>query len=168
MGKNNSFVRHRGPHELAREFYETECIHPKCDATPQSRYHFPIPLCSDHFIKVVAASMQVSKAAVGEFNAANSKAKGPVENRTEVRDGQVFVYYIQFGDRVKIGSTSNLKKRLWSLPHDKVLAIEPGGLTVERRRQKQFEACHLNGDWFMATPELLEFTKSLPRVDSLR
>lgn len=73
---------------------------------------------------------------------------------------QEVVYYLRFGDRVKIGTTKNLAKRLPDIPHDEVLATEPGGVYVERQRHQQFR--HLrakvghNREWFTLTPELAE------------
>lgn len=58
------------------------------------------------------------------------------------------VYYIQFGDRIKIGTTTDLGKRLGALPHDCLLATEPGGPLVERQRHEQFGALRIKGEWF--------------------
>lgn len=65
------------------------------------------------------------------------------------------VYYVRFGDRIKIGWTNNLSSRLEDLPYDEVLATEPGGLEVERARHKQFRALHACGEWFHAREPLL-------------
>lgn len=70
------------------------------------------------------------------------------------------VYYVRFGDRVKIGTTKDLTKRLAHIPHDEVMATEPGGVYVERQRHQQFR--HLRAkvgqgrEWFQLTPELTE------------
>lgn len=70
------------------------------------------------------------------------------------------VYYVRFGDRVKIGTTKNLQDRLAFIPHDEVLATEPGGVYVERRRHAQFK--HLRArvgrsrEWFSLAPELTD------------
>lgn len=73
---------------------------------------------------------------------------------------QEVVYYVRFGDRVKIGTTKDLKQRLVHIPHDEVMATEPGGIFVEQQRHKQFK--HLrakvgtNREWFQLTAELAE------------
>lgn len=78
-----------------------------------------------------------------------------VENETDE-----VVYYVRFGDRVKIGTSKDLSKRLSHIPHDEVMATEPGGVYVERQRHKQFK--HLRAEvgrgreWFTLTPELAE------------
>lgn len=50
------------------------------------------------------------------------------------------VYYIRFGDLVKIGTTTNLKSRLRAFCafEDQLLAVEPGGYEQERKRHRQF------------------------------
>lgn len=48
------------------------------------------------------------------------------------------IYYIQHGDRIKIGASTNWRSRLKAHPHDRVLALEPGWLKQEARRHKQF------------------------------
>lgn len=58
------------------------------------------------------------------------------------------VYYIRFADRVKIGYTTNLRQRLHNLPHDEVLATEPGTLQDERARHVAFADLRVTGEWF--------------------
>ncbi|QYF98466.1 GIY-YIG nuclease family protein [Microbacterium sp. PAMC21962] len=66
------------------------------------------------------------------------------------------VYYIRFGDRVKIGTTRNPHRRMTELPHDEILAFEPGGIHLEAMRHLQFrESCIRGTEWFHVTPELL-------------
>jgi Meiotically Up-regulated Gene 113 (MUG113) protein len=77
--------------------------------------------------------------------------------RTEV------VYYIQFDDRVKIGTTAHIHDRLGQLPYDRLLGLEPGGYDVERRRHDQFRLCRIRGEWFAASEELLQHAASCRR-----
>lgn len=63
--------------------------------------------------------------------------------------GAHVVYYLAFGDRVKIGTTRNLPQRVAVLPHDEILAVEPGGREVEQRRHREFAASRLGKtEWF--------------------
>lgn len=73
------------------------------------------------------------------------------------------VYYMRFGDRVKIGFSERLEGRKKQIWHDEVLAAEPGNYEVEHDRQKQFEANRVEGqrEWFHATPELLELARQI-------
>jgi ribosomal protein S27AE len=70
------------------------------------------------------------------------------------------VYYIRFGDRIKIGTTTSLNSRLASLPHDEILLVEPGSYDLERHLHRRFNRYLVAGrEWFEAAPELLQFIK---------
>lgn len=60
------------------------------------------------------------------------------EKRRALRGVLGVVYYMRFGDRVKIGYTSDLHARALEVPNDEVLAAEPGGYETERKRHLQF------------------------------
>lgn len=72
------------------------------------------------------------------------------------------VYYIRFGDRIKIGTTANLHRRLQDLPYDELLATEPGGRELERVRHEQFRACRAVGEWHFLDSHLLSHIAKLP------
>lgn len=66
------------------------------------------------------------------------------------------VYYIRWRDRVKIGTSSNPRLRLASLPHEEVLAFERGGRALEQRRHAQFAGRRIPGsEWFVVDDALL-------------
>jgi len=81
--------------------------------------------------------------------------------RKDARDG--IVYYVRFGDRVKIGTTVNLRQRLMSLPHDEVLVTEPGSYALERKRHKEFASSRITprGEWFAYDDALKEHIRCL-------
>ncbi len=72
------------------------------------------------------------------------------------RRGTNWVYYLRFGDRIKIGTSSSLKGRLSTLPYDEVLALEPGSYDLERSRHEEFAAHLVDGqrEWFRDAPEI--------------
>lgn len=78
----------------------------------------------------------------------------------EHRPNTEVVYYLRFGELVKIGTTRSLISRLAAIPHDELLATEPGGHRLERQRHEQF--AHLRAtvgttrEWFTLTPELAQ------------
>lgn len=87
-------------------------------------------------------------------------AAGPTEYR---RSGEPVprdyphgvVYYIQFGNRVKIGTSINWQSRIRGIPHDTVLAVEPGSYSRESERHQQFSGSRVQrSEWFEVTPEL--------------
>lgn len=65
------------------------------------------------------------------------------------------VYYLRFGERVKIGTTFNPRQRFAALRHEEVMAFERGDRTVERRRHREFADERLGtSEWFALTPRL--------------
>ena len=71
------------------------------------------------------------------------------------------VYYVQFSDRIKIGTSICVLGRLDNIPHDTLLAIEPGR-EVEQQRRREFADDRLTGEWFRPSPALLA------HIDGLR
>ncbi|MFT7711772.1 GIY-YIG nuclease family protein [Clavibacter tessellarius] len=65
------------------------------------------------------------------------------------------VYYIRFGDRMKIGTSANPRQRLGALRHDELLAFERGGRAVERARHERFaRQRYARTEWFALDAEL--------------
>ena len=72
------------------------------------------------------------------------------------------VYYLRFDDRVKIGTSSDPRRRLARIWHDDLLAFERGDRLVEHRRHVQFaEHRFARTEWFAAAPELLAHATAL-------
>ncbi|WP_454175367.1 GIY-YIG nuclease family protein [Gordonia sputi] len=140
----------------------TECVHPGCFAGPQQDYDFVIPLCINHLMKVLAQSEAILNRAKRNYLIKNQGKKMPV--RREIGHGQFHgpvVYYLQFNGRIKIGFTTNLEERLRAIPHDTVLAVEPGGCDIERKRHRQFRQHRVVGEWFEPSEKLLDHIKKL-------
>src|SRR5689334_23086462 len=97
------------PH--GRPGQDLECCHPKCSASPQTRYEFPIPLCSEHIIKVLTVAGEIVRDARRDHVVLNQNSL-PVPMRGNSPYGHApVVYYMRFGDRVKIGTTTNMRNR---------------------------------------------------------
>lgn len=116
-----------------------ECCWPKCGRprTPD------LPLCTAHI--TVVRKYNPGPRPVGKVAAEPKPQKPPV------------VYYLQMGDIIKIGFTTNLATRVRTYPpHAEVLAIEPGGREVEVERHQQFKA-HLTAgnEWFRMGDDLM-------------
>jgi hypothetical protein len=71
------------------------------------------------------------------------------------------VYYARFGERVKIGTTICPASRLPDIPHDEILAMEPGGAELEHERHMQFAEYWITGEWFRVAPPLLRHAADL-------
>jgi hypothetical protein len=84
----------------------------------------------------------------------------PVEGDEPVRVD--VVYYVRFGERIKIGTTANPRQRLGALPVDELLAFERGDRLVEHRRHEQF--AHLRrgtSEWFRLGDDLTDHIREL-------
>ncbi|MFP7761509.1 GIY-YIG nuclease family protein [Marisediminicola sp. LYQ85] len=65
------------------------------------------------------------------------------------------VYYVRFGDRIKIGTSGNPRVRFQALPYDEVLAFELGDRMLEQRRHAQFASWRIpRTEWFERSDEL--------------
>lgn len=76
--------------------------------------------------------------------------------------GLSVVYYIRLGSRIKIGTSTCVRKRIKTFNPESILGLEPGGISEERARHRQFAHLRTRGEWFRAEPELVEFAASLP------
>lgn len=83
-----------------------------------------------------------------------------VERRLEPRS---VVYFIRMGDLIKIGFTSDLKKRVQglSLTMGHVVATIPGASYLEAQLHERFAKLREHGEWFRAEPELLDYIASI-------
>lgn len=65
------------------------------------------------------------------------------------------VYYLRFGDRVKIGTTANPRQRFSAIRHEEVLAFERGDRRLEQRRHLEFaEERQGSSEWFVRSERL--------------
>lgn len=88
----------------------------------------------------------------------------PIPRRLDHRYDRVnspVVYYLRLDRLCKIGFTTNLPKRTKQLPHDELLATEPGGMEVERHRHAQFRSLRHRDEWFRYEADLQTHVESL-------
>ncbi|MFE1645994.1 GIY-YIG nuclease family protein [Microbacterium sp. P01] len=72
------------------------------------------------------------------------------------------VYYLRFGDRVKIGTSANPRQRFAAILHDDVLAFERGDRRLESRRHTRFAADRFPGtEWFVLSEPILAHVRTL-------
>lgn len=80
----------------------------------------------------------------------------------EVRPESV-VYYMRLGNRVKIGYSTNIVRRLATINPEELLATEPGGHELEKKRHSQFSDLRTNGEWFRYETLLFDHIESIRR-----
>lgn len=72
------------------------------------------------------------------------------------------VYYILFRGRIKIGTSSNPRRRLAALPYEQILAFERGDRLVEHRRHTQFGSHRIpRTEWFEQHESLAQHIREL-------
>jgi len=84
------------------------------------------------------------------------------------------VYFAQFGGPgglIKIGYTGDLDKRILALGKSAPLPVEAmgwmeGGHGREQRLHRKFHTSRFNGEWFQATPQLVDFIAEHARTDT--
>lgn len=83
-------------------------------------------------------------------------------------DNPGFVYYLQVGDRIKIGYSTDVKKRMRAYPPDsKLLAVEGGSPQLEAQRHREFAGSLVAGrEWFRPDSVLLEHIDRTSQMDS--
>lgn len=86
-----------------------------------------------------------------------------INRRMEKHEATSRVYYARLGNRVKIGYTHNVRKRMADLMAEELLATERGGLELEAERHKQFAQLRTRGEWFRYEDELVEHVAELHR-----
>lgn len=71
------------------------------------------------------------------------------------------VYYMRLGNRAKIGTSRNLKKRIANIQPEDCMAYEHGDRHVELQRHKQFAHLRVSGEWFELADELVRHVNTL-------
>lgn len=114
----------------------------------------PIPNCAEHLheaflwyadqLSGTPQRQEITRIPVGAARAPEPAA------------GEGIIYYLRFGDRIKIGFSRNVAQRLAAVPHDELIAYEPGPPELEKMRHQQFEELKVaRREWFREGPELL-------------
>lgn len=126
-----------------------ECNAPASDGTGLS-------ICYRHLVmSALALSDMRTPEADRVFSVDSVRARQPDRGKRDT-----VVYYFRLNDEVKIGFTKDLPTRAANIRHDEILAVEPGGLRVERLRHQQFAESRTVGEWFRATPEILNHAQA--------
>lgn len=136
-------------HRVTADF--AVCTYEGCDATPHP--HFKAPLCMAHGKMIAVQAMTFALPAEEPFQQQERKPDATPGN----------VYIIQHGNRVKIGFTTQPKRRLSDLPHDRVIALIPGDRRLEHALLTKFKSIRTSGEWFEAHPELIAFAENLAK-----
>lgn len=78
------------------------------------------------------------------------------------------VYYARIGNRVKIGTSYDLRARLTVINPEELLAIERGSYELEAQRHREFRELHTHGEWFRYEGPLVDHVRALQGGDHAR
>lgn len=78
------------------------------------------------------------------------------------------VYFMRFGDLIKIGYSADLRQRLKALRPDSVLATMPGTMQDERALHARFGPLWDHGEYFRAEPELMAYIDEVRATQDTR
>lgn len=152
--------------DFQREKSDDMCRAIDCEA-PSTMVSTTIPLCEQHVMQVMREIREYTRTRMSPPPAPPSpgpkvRAPGVLGIPIISEDPhKSYVYYIAFGDRIKIGVTTNLINRLDGIPWDEVLTVEPGYRELEQKRHRQFRGSRVHGEWFTRSPDLLEHIQSV-------
>jgi hypothetical protein len=159
----------------------TRCAWPRCQAPLESQIdlsHEPHVtrygvLCRTHAIDVAAAVLreqqihsmiehifekQTSEDAVRLSEMRGKRERHEADIRSLRKDRPGFVYFLRVGERIKIGYSVDVKRRMRAYPPGcELLAVEPGDRELETQRHRQFAGSRTDGrEWFRPTPDILD------------
>lgn len=77
------------------------------------------------------------------------------------QQAQSVVYYARIGNRVKIGYTIDIQRRMSAINPEEILATEPGGPKIELERHRQFASLRVHGEWFRLEEPLVSHIAAL-------
>lgn len=140
------------------------CVWPECGARLLPGYRCG-PLCTWHATSVVeamASQHQTRRRITHATAAAANRAARESEQATarEAAKGTQpgWVYYVRVGDRVKIGYSADVKRRMRAYPPGShLLAAHPGTAQLETEMHQRFAGSRAAGrEWFRETADLTE------------
>lgn len=148
------------------------CIMPHCNKVPMwDDEHGCLGIClgcalpiADHFAKLDEVP------ALTEAKVQRELRHRVVQERRAEEAGVKaiapgWVYYVQLGDRIKIGYASDVAARLKAYPPGtKLLATHPGTLALERDMHQQFRGSRAAGrEWYYQHQDLLDHIAEVVR-----
>ncbi|MFJ2848313.1 GIY-YIG nuclease family protein [Streptomyces rubiginosohelvolus] len=145
------------------------------EAAPTAHFADLIDNADPAFTQIMQAILRFTKAGVElteEMVTAAVKLGQFEHRRWTMADGNSFradrvpadsrhnpvVYYVRRGALIKIGTTTDLRRRMREILPEELLALEPGSIGIENDRHRQFSALRVPGqrEWFHAGPVLQE------------
>jgi hypothetical protein len=119
----------------------------------------PVQLCGKHLREVYEFAQDLiaerwDDSVRGYVAELHNRFRPPRQVIRRLRPG--FLYFIRLGDRIKVGYTENVDRRLTGLPHEELLGVIPGTLEDEKAWHALLADYRAAGrEWYRAAPEVL-------------
>lgn len=125
------------------------------DCTDRATYH-NTPLCREHAAQVWKLVEQQEPTEYRQLVLGEVKPVAPKPRKSYRSNRPGHIYYLQVGDRVKIGFTTDLYRRMTEYPPNAVLlATHPGTPAMEKELHQDFRRYLADGrEWFDPNPSL--------------
>lgn len=162
--RNNRWYRLRIDQRRAAEAVRV-CVHPLCESAPAKAFGPHMVLCRGHAFDLWAAMddrqaatpMMTEHQLRREFRerAADLKRQQDSESAA-IAPG--WIYYVRVDERIKIGFSSDVRRRMRAYPpHSELLAVHPGTPTLEREIHREFRGHLAQGrEWFRPDEPLMQ------------
>lgn len=160
---------------LNREFsHLRHCIWPECTEHDSWVLMRVGPLCGYHakLTQDALAEIQVDGSPESFDRLMRTRDRSRRWNREQDAldakrgDQPGWVYYLVIGQRVKIGYSTDVRRRMANYPPgSELLAVEPGSKQLEARRHREFAGSLLDGrEWFRRDAVLQEHIDDVVQV----
>lgn len=162
--RSNRYYRARiDQREAARQV--ATCLHPLCDAKVAKHLSPRMVLCLGHALDLWSAmeDARTSLPAMSEHEMRRELRQRQAEQkRAEAAKSAAiepgWIYYIRVDERIKIGYSADVRRRMRAYPpHSELLAVHPGTPTLEREIHREFRGHLAQGrEWFRPDAPLME------------
>lgn len=124
------------------------CAWTECEQPYSTRY--PVSLCQTHALLI----WSLVDSDIAETGRPLEPTDVPTIMEASAEIG--WIYYVQVGDKIKVGYTKDLQKRIGQYPPDsKLLASRPGTLKDERELHSMLTARRAAGrEWYFICDEM--------------
>jgi hypothetical protein len=126
----------------------------------------PQPICAFHAAAISEFFLKQDRVELMRQAALARQAAAPPRLPDLVPRASV-VYYVQVDAAIKIGTSTDIARRMRDYPpHARLLCTEPGGFTLEAKRHRQFNEYLRSGkEWFHPGPRLRTHIDALMAVE---
>lgn len=144
------------PFEWRRSDQHRPCTVQFC--TNESSKRYPVPFCHEHILYIwslVERDMRHQGITVEDYD--RDQAEQTRKRAQEIADAiPGFIYYLQVGEHLKIGYTTDLQRRVREYPPTaRLLARHHGTPDDEKELHARFAAFRTSGrEWYLDVPEI--------------